>query len=62
MSDVFTVFLNKDNDEIIFFFWGGGSALNSLKHENRAVSQLNSNQVQVHKRKNRKTKEKVKTP
>ena len=61
MSDVFTVFLNKDNDEIIFF-WGGESALNSLKHENRAVSQLNSNQVQVHKRKNRKTKEKVKTP
>ena len=29
MSDVFTVFLNKDNDEIIFFFWGGGGV--SLK-------------------------------
>ena len=44
--------------EIILFL--GGSALNSLMQENRAVSQLNCNQVQVHKRKKWKNKRKGK--
>ena len=46
--------------EIIYFEGGWGSALNSREHENRAVSQLNANQVQVHKRKKSKKKRKGK--